>query len=364
MVPVADAEKSRLLKNAPEADLPSRVAPARRERDDAPPPGKPAARGTLPGVPAPDPMVPTIFHEPWWLAAMAGDRLEEVTVAAGGRMVGRFPFVVVRSFGGRTSCEMPPLTHFLGPAVDEGAGSSCNRALKRSQIIRELLEQMPRTGGFHQRMHRGIPDTMVFAEQGYRTPVQFTFEVAPAPEAVLWKNMRDKTRNVIRRAREGYEVVELDDPERFVALYRDNILARGGRFYYRRDDVARLCAEALARGCGRVVAARGANGALAAAIFHVWDAGSAYYLLSTRDAGSDNAAASLLVWDAIRHAAARGLVFDFDGVASHGSRVFFTGFGGEIRPRYVATRYSRYYSLSDKLIEGATRRLTELAARF
>jgi hypothetical protein len=295
-------------------------------------------------------MVPTVFHAPWWLAAMAGDHYDEVTVKSDGKTVGRFPFIMRRRFGNRSSCEMPVLTHFLGPAIDEGAGSASNRLLKHAHIVKELLQQLPKTGAFHHRMHRGIRDTMAFQESGYETKVDFTFEIAPAPEATVWKNMRDKTRNVIRRAGEKYEAIEIDDPFLFATMYEKNIQERGSNFYYGKKEIARLCSEAISRDQGRVVAARAADGALAAAIFHVWDQKSAYYLLSTRTRDSDNSAVSLLLWDAIRHAGSRGLIFDFDGAVSHGSRVFFTGFGGDIHPRYVVTKHTPYGFFSGAVV--------------
>lgn len=277
---------------------------------------------------------------------MAGPRYKEVTVSADGRVIGRLPFIVRSRPGGRRSCEMPPLTHFLGPAVDEGGGSAPNRALKRAQIIRELLEQLPPVGAFRQRMHRGIQETMVFQENGFQSLADFTFEIAPAEEGVIWKGMRDKTRNMIRRAGERYTVTNLDDPEVFADFYQRNIQERGEEFYYCTPDITRLCYETAIRNQGRVLVARTGDGAPVAAIFYVWDARSAYYLLSTRVRDSDNSAVSLLLWEAIRHTTSLGLIFDFDGVASHGSRVFFTGFGGEIRPRYVISRETPFFRAS------------------
>jgi hypothetical protein len=310
----------------------------------------PAARQLVIGQQSYNPLFPTIFHERWWLDTVTGGNYDEVTFSSGGKVVGRFPFLVRRRIGGRISCEMPALTHFLGPAVDEGLGSAANRAIKRSHIVGELISQLPHTGGFNQRMHRGIQDTMAFVESGYSTSVDFTFEIAPAAQSALWSQMRDKTRNMIRRAQERYEVVEITDPELFTNHYEKNIQERGGRFYYTKQDVARLGGEAITRERGRVIAARAADGSLAAAIFYVWDATSAYYFLSTRIKDSDNSAVSVLLWNAICHANSMGLIFDFDGVASHGSRVFFTGFGGEIRPRYVVKRGTPYYRLSNKLL--------------
>ncbi|ONG50150.1 hypothetical protein BKE38_19220 [Pseudoroseomonas deserti] len=299
-----------------------------------------------------DPLNPTVFHEAWWLEAMAGDRLQEVTVTSGGRTIGRLPFVMRRRPGGRTLCEMPTLTHFLGPAIDAGSGSLANRALKQAQITRELLQQLPRSDAFQQRLHRGIEEVMAFQENGFTASVDFTFELHPTEEELIWKGMRDKTRNMIRRARTLYTVEQIDDPERFAALYAGNLRARGTDSYYPPGEIIRLVSAAQARDQGRVLAARAEDGSLVAAIFYVWDHRSAYYLLSTRLPDSDNSAVSLLLWEAVCHGNAEGRIFDFDGVSSQGNRVFFTGFGGVIRPRYVVTRQTALYRLAEMATRG------------
>ncbi len=50
----------------------------------------------------------------------------------------------------------------------------------------------------------------------------------PAPEETIWRNMRDKTRNVIRRAQEKTELFDVE-PDAFCALYEANLQNRGKR---------------------------------------------------------------------------------------------------------------------------------------
>lgn len=298
-----------------------------------------------------DPLTPSVFHEAWWLNTVSGGRYEEVTTKAGGRIVGRLPYVVHRSSLGRTACGLPSMTHFLGPAVDEGQGAPCNRALKRDQIIRELLSQLPKTSGFEQRMHGGVDNVIIFQEFGFNTSARFTYEISPAPEDCLWSQMRDKTRNVIRQAEKHLSITALTDVEEFASAYVTNLRAVGIRSHLSADAIASMCAEAIARDRGRVLTAKGSNDQLLAAIFYVWDAKAAYYLLTTRAKDAGNGAVSLLIWQAIKDAAARGLSFDFDGVATHGSRLFFTGFGGKTAPRYTAYHFSLTHRLKDKVSE-------------
>ncbi len=291
-----------------------------------------------------DPLVPTVFHEPWWLRAATGGEFEQATVSANGRVVGRFPFVLRRMVSGHALCGMPELVHFLGPAIDAGAGNAANRALKHDGILRQLLAGMPAASGYCHTLHRETNDTLVFQENGFATSVQYTYEIAPDAEETIWFAMRDKTRNVIRRAADAYTVAELPDPKRFTELYLKNLHARGKDNHYPR--IEEVCDAALLHGRGRIVAALDNDGVPRAAIFYAWDARSAYYILTTRSEQAGNGAVALLLWHAIRESAAHGRIFDFDGVASVGSRLFYTGFGGRVVPRYIVTRYSAGHRLA------------------
>jgi hypothetical protein len=100
---------------------------------------------------------------------------------------------------------------------------------------------------------------------------------------------------------------------------------------------------ALAKGQGRILSAVDAGGALRGAIFYVWDGSTTYYLLSTRTPEGHNGIVSRLIWEAIRESTSNGRTFDFDGVGTKGSVLFYAGFGGLVRPRYIVHRISAAY---------------------
>jgi Acetyltransferase (GNAT) domain len=312
-----------------------------------------------PRVPPFDRLAPTIFHSAWWLNAVTGGDYAEVTVSQSGRKVGSFPYRIWHGPAGHRLCGMPPLTHFLGPAVDEGTGSACNRVLRRAQITRDLLQQVRPCSGFWQKLHRGTQEALVYQEQGLKAAVQFTFEIAPASHEALWCGLRDKTRNVIRRAEEQHRVVELADPAAFAAMYIDNLAAQGQRSHYSTALLTRACQAAITHGQGRMLAAETKAGTMTAAICYIWDAQAAYYLLSTRRPDAGNGAISLLLWHAICDVASRGLIFDFDGILSPGSALFFTGFGGTVVPRYVVSRYTLGHRIVNRLSHPLDRKPAE-----
>ncbi len=287
-----------------------------------------------------DPLAPTIFHLPWWLEIATGGRYGTVEAMEDGRVVGRMPYFLDRRLGSTLS-RMPPLTHFLGPAIDDGDGSTNTRFLRKLTIARELIQKLPSVPYFSQKLYRGITDILAFQIEGYESSIQFTHEIAPRSEAEIWAGMRDKTRNMVRKAAKQFACTALDDPDTFIRMYTDNLNARQKKITINLPICRQLIAACLARGCGRLYVARQDDGTPAAAAFCAWDATSAYYLMSTRTVDSGNSAATLLLWRAIRDAMAGGLIFDFDGVPSAGAVLFYAGFGAAIQPRYIVSDASR-----------------------
>jgi hypothetical protein len=304
---------------------------------------------SIPIADAPDPLMPSVFHQDWWLNIVAPGQYEQAEVRDKGRIVGRLPYVVSRQRFFSIAV-MPQLTHALGPAIDAGRGSVNTQMLNRLQIMKELAAQLPPLGLFWQNCHRQVSDVIAFQGCGFDATAHFSSEIEPAPEAALWAAMRDKTRNVIRRSTERNRVDELDDPAIFQAFYQRNLGAAGRETYFDLGLIASLFEACRARDCGRMLMTRDESGQPTAAVFYVWDQHSMWYFLSTRDrAAKDNGAVSLLLWQGIRDAAKRGLVFDFDGVSSEGSARFFAGFGGRIVPRYGIRRSSAGYDFVKSL---------------
>ena len=291
-------------------------------------------------VPSIDPLTPTVFHEPWWLDIVTGSQWHEAEVREDGRVIGRMPYQTLRRFGS-DSIDMPPLTHFLGPAVDEGSGSHQARWLKHSAITRDLIHALPPGASFWQKFHRGVTDVVAFQAERFDTAVQFTFEIGPAPEDVLWAGLRDKHRNVIRKARKQFAVEELADCDEFAHTYAQNLEERGRDSWAPRPMMRDLTAASIQRGAGRMLGVRDPRGRLSAAVFCPSDRRSSYYTLSTRRPDSGNGAVPLLIWEAIRRSARDGLIFDFDGLSAEKVIGLYAGFGGITSPRYVSIPHAR-----------------------
>lgn len=308
------------------------------------------ARASSPAPGQPPALTPTIFHEEWWLEAASAGRFEEIRETANGQCIGRLPYLPARR-SGLTSIQMPMLTHFLGPAIDEGSGSETTRLGKRISIAKALIARLPNAQSVWIKCHRDTKDTLAFQDAGYLTVVQFTSEIGPDTEARLWAGLRDTARRVIRRATERLTVAECGDPGRFMEFYERNLKERGLANGYDAKICTAVMAACQQRQAGRILMAADAQGRFHAGIFTVWDKASEYYLMTTRRLDSDNGAMSLLIWHAIKHASSNNIVFDLDGYCNPGDTQFFTRFGGVLKPRFCVQKGSVAFRIVSKFIK-------------
>jgi hypothetical protein len=333
----ADPDRTRLKRNRVTADPQTATAAAVISPIETPP--------KLP--------VATIFHEPWWLSAASDGAYEEAVLTADNAVLGRMPYLRLRKAGWQTALVMPTMTHVLGPSLSPDLpGGERGRSLRRFTICRALIAQLPQAGHIWFALHRRETETLAFEAAGFTTGVRFTVEITPNTAESLWREMRDKTRNVIRRAQESLTTQVIDDPSLFLDFYEENLRKRSRRNHYDRRLCAAVMTACLEHGRGRVLCAVDAAGALKSAIFTAWDEEAEYYLMSTRAPDSGNGATSLLIWTALQAAASQGRIFDMDGIDSRTNHLLLTGFGGTLRPRYLVSRTSTSFRIGQSVKTG------------
>ncbi|HQT59592.1 MAG TPA: GNAT family N-acetyltransferase [Acidiphilium sp.] len=298
--------------------------------------------GTVSGTSA---LSPTVFHEPWWLEAASGGTFGEVIVESGGRLAGRLPFVVQRRARSFDVVRIPDLTHCLGPAIAaEFDPPGAVKSTKGIEICSQLIAQLPKAAHVWFRLHPETANTLAFDKAGFLSTVQWSVEIAPRPEEQLWKAMRDKTRNAIRRGGDRLTVTAWDEPGRFLDFYRDCLRRNDRRNHYDDATLAALAGEVLRRRRGRVLAAIRPDNTPEAAILTVWCKRREFYFMSARDTSAHFGAINLLIWRAIQDAAAANRIFDMDNIhvvdGALPNHLMLSGFGGNVVPRYCVSRSS------------------------
>jgi Acetyltransferase (GNAT) domain len=294
----------------------------------------------------------SLFHEYWWLEAVAAGRFSEVEVAQSDFVTGRLPFSITRRKGLRI-LGMPDFTHLLGPVVNSSHGKPQTRITNRLSTVGALISQLPPFDFFKQTIDPtpddglALIDGLAFQMHGFQVGYQYTFQIDCRGDLdALFAGMSVKVRTPIRRAEEQRTVATIDDPERFVSFYMENLRKTNRKSYMKFDRFPILFSECRARNCGEILAAMRPDGVSVAMTFLVWDDKRMYYLMSTRDtAVPDVGSVNLLIWSAMKRAHDLGLIFDLDGVSNEGTARFLSGFGGTIKTRLVVTKGCPVYNV-------------------
>jgi CelD/BcsL family acetyltransferase involved in cellulose biosynthesis len=296
---------------------------------------------TNPGGPAALEDVP-IFHQPWWLDAVAPGQWDAVTIERGGRTVGRLPFVV-RGPRRMRMLSQPPLTPFLGPWVHREPDAKYTTALgDEMELQAQLAAALPDAVAFRQNFSPAVSTGLPFIWAGYRADVRYTYRLEDlSSEPALWSGLAGNIRREIRKA--GRQLVVRDDLglERFHDVWAKTF-ARQQLAAPELARVRRIEAACAGRGVRSMLFACDAADRVHAVAYLVWDRNTAYYLMGGGDPElRTSGASSLLLWEAIRRARADVGVFDFEGSMLPPVERFFRAFGGRPTPYLRVSRTGR-----------------------
>ena len=284
----------------------------------------------------------SIFHEEWWLRLASKGECQTVAVQKDGKTVGALPFVATRRYG-MTYVQTPPYTRLLGPALVLPPSKISQRIRNTRSIVKGLVEQLPSFDYYYHCAHYDAEIAFAFSLHGFDVRQTYSF-VAPATEklAVTWRNLDQKTRNLVRSASARLTCKTSLDFDDFVTVSRNEHQTSNSNDF---TVMRALFAECAARQQGIVLTAYSDSGqTLVAAAVLVWGHGTAYFWISARDRSEATVGANaLLIWQGIEFAHEHGLDFDLDGYRSIGSAKFLSGFGLPPVARVEITRSSLRY---------------------
>lgn len=270
----------------------------------------------------------SLFGEAWWLDAAAGPgNWGDVRIESSGQLEARLPFVLTTRCGIR-NIGSPALTPFLGPwfAHREEKYSSC--LARQKDLTYELIAKLPRHHRFAQRFHPAVTNWLPWYWLGYRQTTRYTYQLQLNDIDGIWTSMQSNIRGHIRKAKERYALQVRDDCGAD-ALHRICQLTfdRVGRAGLSISLIRRIVNAAETRATGKTLFAVDEQQRIHASVFIVWDERATFLLLGGGDPELRHSGAhSLLIWEAIQHAAGVSKVFDFEGSMLEPVERFFRAF--------------------------------------
>jgi len=275
----------------------------------------------------------SVFATSWWLDAVAPGRWRTHAVEDAGRVVAAWPTVVRRSRWGAVHVGAA-LTPYLGPILSAGEG-----AHRRSREAEQLEALLERLGSFAHVEAACSPAFDYWAPlhwHGFSQTTHYTWRLDDVRDTeAVFAGLRENVRREIRKARKRGVRVEEGPLSEYLRVH-ELTAARQGRAEAARENraaIERIDAAAGAREARTILLARDEGGRLHSGAVFVHDARWTYYLLGGSDPDlRTSGAASLVMWEGIERAAARGTGFDFEGSMLRHVERFVRSFGGDPAP--------------------------------
>jgi hypothetical protein len=289
----------------------------------------------------------SIFHEPWWLDAVAPGNWGEATVTSNGEVVARLPYINKRIMG-ISGIGMAPLTHTMGPQLPLTGSSQRFRQSDHSGLMNALMDQLPRHDFFFQVCDPSMENALPLYARGYDSSLTYTLRIeAGQSTEQTWKGMRSNNRNIIQNAKKNFSIHHDLGIEEFCNFYNVNLKSKHNFLWSKAYETQanliklRVYEACRARDATCLLAARDEKGVLRAATMQVWGHGVMFYLLASNDADpASKGSIRLLIWEALKMANQKGLIFDFDSFWRPESVPALTAFGGEVHNRISVTKMS------------------------
>lgn len=290
---------------------------------------------------AQEPSIP-LFAQPWWLNATAGPANWNVAlVEKGGLVLATLPYMHHRRAGFRVLTQ-PRLTLALGPWLRPSSAKLPRRIAQQKELLEALIAQLPPYDHFQQKWHYDQTNWLPFRWSGFQQTTGYSYVITDLSDLhAVWEGFQENIRKEIRKASGRAALCVRDDRPLDTLLRLQHLtFGRQGRpLPYPESLLHSIDAASAARGQRRLFIAEDVQGRAHAGVYIVWDHNSAYYLLGGGDPElRTSGAASLCMWEAIRHAATVSKRFDFCGSMVEPIERFVRAFGGHPCPYFSVSK--------------------------
>lgn len=269
-----------------------------------------------------------LFHQPFWLDAVAPGAWHAVEIKEDGKLVASSPYVWKKSWLG-TELIMPKLTQFLGPNLLLPQGDYRETLAKEMQLLEEILRQLPAHDSFLQRWHYRFQNWLPFYWQGYHQTTRYTYVLHDLSHPhKLFTQFSDKVKREINKSEKQFIVKRSNEVQAFYELLAQNFRSKAMDIPFDAALLQRIYEACIKHHAGDIWLSKNADGIVAGGILVAWDTETAYYIIGGKNNAFGNAGVmSHLFWNCFNDIHTTVKRFDFEGSMIKGVENYFRSFG-------------------------------------
>jgi hypothetical protein len=295
-----------------------------------------------------------IFSKDWWLDSVCGfDNWDVILIEKNNQVIASLPFYKYKQRG-FTYMGMPKFTPFLGTYFKYDDNLKHEKKLSiEKEYVNLLLEQLPKADYFGQFFHYKYTNWLPFYWRGYEQSTFYTYVIDDLSDLnKVFDNFSYSKKKNIKKAEKELSIKYDLSAEEFYNNHKLTLAKQNSVISYDLELFKRMYESVYQRNNGRVIYAVDQEENIHSALFVVWDANSAYNMISTIDPDfRTSGSASLLVKEMIRYVSDKTQKFDFEGSMIEGVENSFRQFGAIQTPYFLITKTNSKMLIIKKILK-------------
>jgi lipid II:glycine glycyltransferase (peptidoglycan interpeptide bridge formation enzyme) len=282
-----------------------------------------------------------IFSQAWWLDAVAGEKnWNIVMVKSNNEILATLPYYS-KKFYGFNILTQPIFTQNLGPWIKNKQTSPARCLAFQKDLLQELYNQLPKFDYYKHNWHYSFTNWLPLYWLGYNQTTRYTYILKNIKNiSNIVNNFEHSKRKNLKKAKKLVKIVYDISAEEFYNNHSMTLKKQKKKISYNFEVFKKLYDECYLRNKGKTIGAYDVSGNLHAALFVVWDANSAYNLVSTIDPDFRTYGASaLLIENIINYTSKYVDKFDFTGSMLETVERSIRQYGPEQVPYFSLTQF-------------------------
>ncbi len=277
-----------------------------------------------------------LFLQYWWMEAVCvGKQWDVLLCTRNGEIVAAMPYLFGKKLCMRYIMQ-PQQTQINGIWVKPACANEA------SELANNFVSQLKalQLAYYYQQYPIASPFPACFKENGFKVKERITYRVDNLTDmdALVASFSKNKKRQLQKAL-----TLRMDSDmsgDEFYNFHAACLAERKRTISYSREFFMALYKAAKARSQGQIITIRNMDGQALAAVFLVWDAHSAYFLIPCYSHAYKNSGASaLLVLEAMKFARGKTASFDFEGSMVSGIANSYRQFGTKKTSYYSVEKY-------------------------
>lgn len=282
-----------------------------------------------------------IFSQPWWLDAVCGsENWDVVLIEQDNFIIATLPYYKSKKYF-FDIINMPQLTQFLGVYIKYPEEQRYEKRISyEKEILNNIINKLPKFDFFLQNFNYSFTNWLAFYWRNFKQTTKYTYVIEDLNdlEKVYSCFSHAKKKNIKKAekiVRVKFDLSAYD----FYQNHKMTLAKQGEKISYNYEVFSKIYNSSYKYNSGRTIYAVDVHGNIHAALFVIWDANSAYDLISTIDPDfRKSGAATLLVKHIIEYVSDKTCKFDFEGSMIESVENSFRQFGAIQKPYFQISK--------------------------